>query len=186
MSSELRVDPDAVDEARLAVDPAYRFAFLAAFVGLTPADRALIRASRAHLEPWMPTLLARLRARLLGFSSTRRHFAGRPPEAVAVHLGAYVDTLLRLRDDEELGRYLAWVAEAHGPEAGDPPVASPTIAVPLVQIGALLGFVADEVTGAVAALDLPETQRLAAIRAWSKLLWIQAEMFQWRAAAGPR
>lgn len=171
-----------IDEHALERDPAARFQFLAAFIGLTEADRALIRASRPHLQPWMDTLMRAIEGRLLGFSNTARHFHGAAPAMVTVHLRAYVDALLRPREQETLAGYLAQVARAHGPDGGDP-----VVIVPLVAADALLGFIADQVIGAVAALDLPEARRLDAARAWSKLLWIQADLFHWeasRSAAG--
>lgn len=172
----LPFDREHIDEARLETDAAYRFGYLAAYVGLDETDRALIRASRVYLQPKMPELLAALQDRLLGWSNTRRHFAGQPPKMVTVHLAAYVDALLRIRDDEDLGLYLERVARAHGPTRGDA-----TIVVPMVQLDGLLGFIADQVIGAVGAMDLPEARRLGAIRAWSKLLWIQADLFHWEA-----
>lgn len=170
------LNSDDVDEVRLESDAAYRFGFLAAYIGLDETDRALIRASRVYLQPKMPELLAALQDRLLGWSNTRRHFAGQPPAMVTVHLAAYVDHLLRIRDDDDLSLYLERVAGAHGPTRGDPGVV-----VPLVQLDGLLGFIADQVIGAVGAMDLPEPRRLGAIRAWSKLLWIQADLFHWEA-----
>ncbi len=177
----LRLDPQRVDEARLEVDPAYRFAFLAAYVGLDERDRALIRASRAQLRPRMPALLEAIRGRLLGWSNTARHFGAAAPAMVTVHLQGYVDMLLRLREDDDLGAYLARVGRAHGPDGGDP-----AVVVPLVQVDALLGFIADQVLGEVSTLDLPEARRLEAMRAWSKLLWIQADLFHWDAARRAR
>ncbi|MBK9366486.1 MAG: protoglobin family protein [Deltaproteobacteria bacterium] len=174
-------EPQAVDVARLEGDVAYRVAFLTAYVGLTEVDRALIRASRPHLTPWLDALMVAIEGRLLGFSNTARHFDGLPPAMVTVHLRAYVDTILRPRDEAQLAAYLDHVARAHGPDGGDP-----RIVVPLVEVSGLLAFITDQVIGAVAELDLPVERRFAAARAWSKLLWIQADLFHWDAARRAR
>ena len=174
----LTLDPETVDEARLETDPVYRFAFVRQYVGLSDADLALVRASRALMAPLVPDLLAAVHGRLTGWACTRRHF--RSDELVTVHLRGYVESLLLLRGDEALGPWFARVAGAHRADAGDP-----AVSVPLVQIDALLGFIADQVIVAITGLALSPERTIAAIRAFSKLLWVQNDMFQWRYARRP-
>lgn len=60
------------------------------------------------------------------------------------------------------------VGKIHTPLAG-----SKEIDVPLVQMNALMGFLADVLLDALMQLPLEESSRFQAIRAFSKLLWIQ-------------
>ena len=56
--------------------------------------------------------------------------------------------------------------------------------VPAVQVNALLGFIADQVVRTVVELDLPLRQRVRAIRAFNKLLWIQNDLMGRHYATG--
>ncbi|MCA9032472.1 MAG: hypothetical protein KDA66_16765, partial [Planctomycetaceae bacterium] len=56
----------------------------------------------------------------------------------------------------------------HTPKAGNK-----DIDVPLVQMNALMGLIADVLTEAIAGLDLDRDAMLKTIRAFHKLLWIQ-------------
>lgn len=68
--------------------------------------------------------------------------------------------------------YLNRVGAIHTPAAG-----SPTLDVPLVQMNALMGFVADAVNATILeAPELPLETKVAAVRAFSKLLWIQNDL----------
>jgi hypothetical protein len=48
--------------------------------------------------------------------------------------------------------------------------------VPLVQMNALMGFVADALLATILSLDLDATMKVAAVRAFSKLLWLQNDL----------
>ncbi len=67
--------------------------------------------------------------------------------------------------------YLNMVGKMHTTKAGNP-----DIAVPFVQMNALLGFVADAVNATILGLDITSDLKTAAIRAFSKLLWIQSDL----------
>ena len=69
-------------------------------------------------------------------------------------------------------KYLDWVGKIHTPKAG-----STAVNVPIVQIDALMGFVADAITNTIFSLNLPRIVEIATIRAFSKLLWIQNDLF---------
>jgi len=168
----------AVDEARLERDIAYRFRWLAEFIGLTDRDLRIIRAARPLLTPLIPDLTERIRARMFAWESTRRHFLrdGQvDPAIVGAHLGGYIERLLELAGDDRMGPYLDRVGAVHRRTAGDP-----TIDVPLVQVDALLGFIADQMIAVIADMSLPETRKIDAIRAFSKLLWIQNDLMRRR------
>ncbi|MCC6524197.1 MAG: hypothetical protein IT373_16170 [Polyangiaceae bacterium] len=171
-AARTELDPELVDEARLETDAAYRFAFVRQYVGLTDEDLALARASRSLMARMVPELLAAVHGRLTGWAATRRHF--HDDALVTVHLRGYVESLLLLRGDDAQALWFERVARAHTPEAGDP-----MVSVPLVQIDALLGFIADQVIVGIDRLELPPDRKIRAIRAFSKLLWVQNDMFQW-------
>jgi hypothetical protein len=48
--------------------------------------------------------------------------------------------------------------------------------VPLVQMNALLGFVADAVTATLYSLNLDRQTEIRAVRAFNKLLWLQNDL----------
>jgi len=55
--------------------------------------------------------------------------------------------------------------------------------VPLVQMNALMGFVADAVNATILGFDLPAETKTAAVRAFSKLLWLQNDLINRHYAA---
>lgn len=59
----------------------------------------------------------------------------------------------------------------HTPKAG-----SAEISVPLVQMNALLGFVADALASTILSLGLKRDQEVSTLRAFSKLLWLQNDL----------
>jgi hypothetical protein len=48
--------------------------------------------------------------------------------------------------------------------------------VPLVQMNALMGFVADAFIATIVGLNLPREAEVKALRAFNKLLWIQNDL----------
>jgi hypothetical protein len=67
--------------------------------------------------------------------------------------------------------YLDLVGQMHTPGKG-----SKQINVPLVQMNALMGFVADAVTATLFSLGLPREEETRMIRAFGKLLWVQNDL----------
>jgi hypothetical protein len=65
-------------------------------------------------------------------------------------------------------QYLDMVGKMHTPKAG-----SKEIDVPLVQMNALIGLLADILTDALSQQPLDGATSLRTIRAFQKLLWIQ-------------
>ena len=63
------------------------------------------------------------------------------------------------------------VGKMHTPKAG-----SEELTVPLVQMNALLGFVADALTSTILSLDLERTLEVRTLRAFNKLLWLQNDL----------
>ncbi len=67
--------------------------------------------------------------------------------------------------------YLDMVGKMHTPKAG-----SADLNVPLVQMNALLGFVADALIATIEGLGLPLDVERKATRAFNKLLWLQNDL----------
>jgi hypothetical protein len=87
------------------------------------------------------------------------------------HLGRYLVALVTRDYDAKMLDYLDLVGKIHTPKAG-----SPELDVPLVQMNALLGFVADAVTNVILGLGLDRPEEIRTLRAFNKLLWIQNDL----------
>jgi hypothetical protein len=180
-----------IDECRLELDLGYRFGYLAEFMGFGPEDVAAIHASAPHLAPLVPALVDAVYVRLFACDSTKRHFVprqfgyeGRVPGNLAdltldheqiqfrkAHLANYLKRLVTGAYDGKMVNYLDLVGKIHTPKAG-----SKEINVPLVQMNALMGFVADALLAAVLGLDLDAQAKARALRAFNKLLWLQNDL----------
>ena len=66
-----------IDEQSLETDTAYRFQFLAEFIGFSDDDVAAIHAAVGHIAPLIPKLVDQTYERLLSFDATARHFVPR-------------------------------------------------------------------------------------------------------------
>jgi hypothetical protein len=180
-----------IDEARLEHDLGYRFAYLVEFMGFGEDDIAAIHGAAAELAPLVPELVDAVYVKLFTYDATKRHFvprqsgyAGDVPAGVEQlelshemiefrkqHLGRYLAALVTKPYDAKMMQYLDTVGKIHTPAAG-----SRELNVPLVQMNALLGFVADALNATIQGLGLDlETERRT-IRAFSKLLWLQNDL----------
>ena len=180
-----------IDEARLESDLGYRFGFVAEFTGFGPADVAAIHAAAGALAPRVPGLVEAVYDKLAGYDATWRHFVPRQhgyegplPQGVAQltqdhpqiqfrkqHLARYLVALVSRPYDGKMVQDLDLVGKMHTPKAG-----AADLDVPLVQMNALLGFVADALTAALLSLDLPREQEVRTLRAFTKLLWLQNDL----------
>lgn len=180
-----------IDEARLETDLEYRFAYLAEFIGFGAEDIQAIHASAPFLGPVVPALVDAVYVKLFSYDSTKRHFVprqsgyeGEVPESLAAltleheqikfrkqHLGRYLTRLVTAPYDGRLVGYLDLVGKMHTPQAG-----SPQLDVPLVQMNALMGFVADALTSTIFSLDLDRQTEVRTVRAFNKLLWLQNDL----------
>jgi hypothetical protein len=180
-----------IDEARLESDLSYRFQYLADFIGFGADDVKVIHGAAALLGPLVPGLVDAVYEKLHSCDATWRHFlprqAGYDGETPLTleqltmdhpqitfrkgHLKRYLERLVTAPYDEKMVGYLDMVGKMHTAKAG-----SAEIQVPLVQMNALLGFVADAVNATILNLDIPVHLKAAAIRAFSKLLWIQNDL----------
>jgi len=181
-----------IDEPRLDTDVAYRVGFLGKFMGFGAAEIALVHESATHLAPLVPGLVDAVYDKLFAFDATKRHFVpkqhgfdGAAPanlddltldhEQIAFrksHLSKYLVKLVTTPYDEKMLQYLDWVGRIHTAKAGNP-----AIVVPIVQINALFGFVNDALIATFDGLEIPQEKKTAYSRAFTKLLWIQADLF---------
>lgn len=180
-----------IDEQRLESDLGYRFRYLAEFMGFDERDIQAIHESAAELAPLVPGLVEAVYEKLHGYDATWRHFLPRQsgyegPVAETLselgtehaqiefrkrHLTSYFVALVSRPYDQNMVAYLDMVGKMHTPKAG-----SKTLDVPLVQMNALMGFVADALTGAILGLGLERTREARTLRAFQKLLWLQSDL----------
>src|SRR5436190_19108738 len=180
-----------IAEQRLESDLGYRFEYLAEFMGFGAADVAAIHAAAPHLAPLVPALVDAVYNKLFSYDATKRHFVPRqfgyegavPADIDDLtqdhemiryrkgHLGAYLRRLVTGAYDGKMVSYLDFVGKIHTPKAG-----SPALNVPLVQMDALMGFVADVLLATVLSLDLDADTKVRTARAFNKLLWLQNDL----------
>lgn len=180
-----------IDEPRLESDLGYRFGYVAEFMGFGPDDIAAIHAAAPHLAPVVPALVDAVYDKLHTYDATWRHFVPRqhgytgdvPTSVDALtmdhpqiafrkqHLGRYLVNLVTKPYDGKMLEYLDTVGKIHTPKAG-----SKELDVPLVQMNALMGFVADALTATILGLGLPREAEAKTLRAFGKLLWVQNDL----------
>ncbi len=190
-----------IDEPRLETDLAYRFAYVTEFMGLGASDIEAIHAAAAHLAPIVPALVDAVYAKLATYDATWRHFVprqsgydGETPESVEsltmdheqiqfrkAHLQRYLVKLVTGDYDSAMVGYLDLVGQIHTPGQGNQ-----SINVPLVQMNALLGFVADALNATIFSLGLGREDETRMIRAFSKLLWVQNDLINRHYQVAPR
>ena len=180
-----------IDENRLENDLCYRFAYLAEFMEFGPDDTAAIHAAAPLLAPRVEALVDAVYVKLFRYDATKRHFVP-PQEGYAGELAADVESLslddevIRFRKqhlarylaalvtkpyDGKMVQYLDAVGKMHTPSLG-----SSAIDVPLVQMNALLGYVADALNATILDLGLDRSTEARTLRAFSKLLWLQNDL----------
>jgi hypothetical protein len=191
-----------VNEPRLETDLAYRFQYLSEFMGFGAEDVATIHAAAPALAPLVPTLVNAVYEKLYMYDATWRHFLPRQfgyegpvPKTIndvtqdhemikyrKEHLARYLTTLVSKPYDGKMVAYLDMVGKIHTPKSG-----AKEIDVPLVQMNALLGFVADAFANVILSLKLEREQEVRTLRAFTKLLWLQNDLINrhYQASAKP-
>ena len=180
-----------IDEPRLESDLAYRFSYLAEFMEFDGGDIEAIHRAASAIAPLVPNLVDAVYDKLQKYDATWRHFVPRqsgyegavptrledlPMDHEIIqfrknHLGQYLKALVTKPYDGKMVGYLDRVGKMHTPKAG-----SKELDVPLVQMNALLGFVADALTSTITSLDLPREEEVKPLRAFGKLLWLQNDL----------
>lgn len=180
-----------VDEDLLERDPVARFEWVATFIGFETADQSALLAAAPLIAPRVPQLVDAVYERLFSWVNTKCHFLPRqsgytgsiPTDIAALqpdhemiwfrkrHLAGYLAALVTRNYDTAMVNYPDHVGAMHTPKAG-----SPALSVPLVQMNALLGFVADAVIQTILSLNLERDVEVRTLRAFNKLLWIQSDL----------
>ncbi len=180
-----------IDEAKLESDVGYRFQYLTEFMGFSDVDIAAIHGAAPAVAPLVPALVDAVYDKLANYSATWRHFVPKqsgydgavPPTLEELrpdhpqiafrkqHLARYLAALVTRPYDGKMGEYLDMVGRIHTDKAG-----SKEIAVPLVQMNSLMGFVADAFMATIHGLGLPRDTEVATLRAFNKLLWLQNDL----------
>lgn len=180
-----------IDEGRLESDLGYRFKYLAEFMGFGAEDVAAIHGAAPALAPIVPALVDAVYVQLQRNDATWRHFVprqhgyeGAVPKLLTEvtmdhdiirfrkeHLARYLTALVTKPYDGKMVHYLDTVGQMHTPKAG-----SAELSVPLVQMNALMGFVADALTGTILSLGLEREKEVRTLRAFNKLLWLQNDL----------
>jgi len=180
-----------IDEIRLEQDLAYRFEYLSGFMGFGKDDVLAIHAAAAHLAPIVPQLVDAVYDKLAQQDATWRHFVPRQHgyegavadsvESLQIsdeviqfrkqHLARYLEALVTREYNDKMVSYLDMVGAMHTPKQG-----STALNVPLVQMNALLGFVADALVATICGLDLDPAAQTRTLRAFNKLLWLQNDL----------
>ena len=180
-----------VNEQRLESDVNYRFQYISEFLGFGAEDVAAIHAAASVIAPVVPALVNAVYDQLQHYDATWRHFVprqtgyeGNVPKTLEEvtqdhemirfrkeHLGRYLTALVSKPYDGKMVAYLDMVGKMHTPKAG-----SKELSVPLVQMNALLGFVADALTNTILGLSLERAHEIRTLRAFGKLLWLQNDL----------
>ena len=180
-----------IDEQKLESDLGYRFGYVTEFMGFGEDDIAAIHGSAALLAPIVPALVDAVYDKLFSYDATKRHFVprqsgfeGNVPESLDAlqmdhamiefrkqHLGRYLERLVTKPYDGDMLNYLDLVGKMHTPKAG-----SKDLNVPLVQMNALMGFVADALLATILGLGLDAETTSRTLRAFNKLLWLQNDL----------
>jgi hypothetical protein len=187
----LATAPKHINEHRLQKDLGYRFQYLAEFMDFTPEDVQAIHALAPQLAPLVDGLVDAVYVKLFGYDATKRHFVPRQTgyegpapaslEALTLdheqikfrksHLATYLKRLVTGEYDAKMVNYLDFVGKIHTPRAG-----SKELNVPLVQMNALMGFVADALLATILSLPVDANTQQRSVRAFNKLLWLQNDL----------
>lgn len=178
---------EKLDEQRLELDLAYRYEFLKNFVGFDDEDVAAIRKVLAELAAQVPEIIQEQYRKLLAYDATARHFVEPQrgctaplPESLADlsaehgqkfrmdHMQSYLMQLLGHAFDSKIAFLFDAMGKMHTPKTGNP-----KINVPLVQMNAFMGMLADLLTGRLLALNTDQNTKINCLRAFQKLLWLQ-------------
>ena len=180
-----------IHERQLESDLAYRFQYLAEFIGFGEKDILAIHGASSVLGPLVPGLVDAVYDKLHTYDATWRHFLPRQsgyegivpqnfdeltPDHEMIryrkeHLARYLVALVTRPYDGKMVEYLDMVGKMHTPKAG-----SKELNVPLVQMNALMGFVSDALTNTILGLNLERSVEVATVRAFGKLLWLQNDL----------
>lgn len=183
-----------------------RQSYTQSFLSFSSADGSAVQASGPHIKPLIPTILDVIYTKLLTYDITAAAFVpklGRSDGPDAEHepatpqqlsldhphikrqMGFLRGYLLRLASNSnwepssDVWTYMDKVAIMHTGEPGfKHREKRPDLRVEYMHMALLLGYVEDIIIGAVMSMgELEMDTKLAVVRAWNKLLWIQNDLF---------
>ncbi|KAJ3036600.1 hypothetical protein HK097_003787 [Rhizophlyctis rosea] len=191
MSTIKRIDRD-----RLYTDTLYRFQYVCDFADFGAEDIAYIKGAAPLVAPLVPTIVDAVYVKLFGFDITKATFLNRNEgfkgametsiEDLNVNsdvikfrkdfLSKYLVKLVTAEYDANFVKYLDWVGRIHT----DTPGKKSRINVEYIHINALFawlhGFLA-QTLDSLPELQSDSKKRAGTIAAFSKLLWIQNDLF---------
>jgi hypothetical protein len=180
-----------IDEVKLETDTTYRFQYMTEFVGFGEAEIKVVLGAAALLAPVVPSLVNAVYDKLFSYDVTKKHFMPKqfgydgvvPTDLNELNhdhpmikfrkekLTRYLVKLVSGPYDGKMIDYLDMVGRIHTPMAG-----ARSISIPLIQMNALMGFVSDAITATIMTLQIPDADKVLALRAFNKLLWIQNDL----------
>lgn len=175
-----------IDEARLDIDLTYRLDYLRGFIGFTDEDIEAILSARPVLSPFLPDLVNLVYDKLFEFDATKHQYGyeGPVPDSIEdlgvnhemirfrkEHLAEYLTKLMNGPYDTTLFTYLNSTGRMHTPGVG-----REDLIIPLIQMNAMLGFLADAISNTIFGLAITEDAKANMVRAFNKLLWIQNDL----------
>ncbi|KAJ1562220.1 hypothetical protein HK096_000913 [Nowakowskiella sp. JEL0078] len=182
-----------IERDRLYTDLVYRFNYVAGFIGFGEDDNKSIHDSAALLAPLVPSVVDAVYDKLFSYDITKKVFATRMDQFKGKviedanrltltsdqikfrkgHLSKYLVKLVTADYDEKFIKYLDKVALIHLKSD----IKETLINVEYIHINALMGYVESVLLGAISDLPLSAEVKKATIVAFSKLLWIQNDLF---------
>ncbi len=180
-----------VDEQQLETNLVRRCEYVSEVIGFSQDDIDAIHAVAELMEPFVPEIVDAVYDKLFSYDAMKRHFmpkqsgyAGASPESLEAltlyhdviafrkrHLGQYLLHLVNEPYDDLMFTRLNEAGKIHTSTLG-----SEELAVPLVQMNALLGFVSETLLSTIFDLGLPRAQEVSTVRAFNKLLWLQNDL----------
>ncbi len=164
---------------RGAVDAPRYFAFMADFVGFTPADAQTIRETRSVVEKHLPTIIAEFYVQLLRFPATRKPFLKQDGtvdqdylELRMQHQANFWRRTMTAVFDDDYARFVDYVGRAHTSQGADP-----RIYISERYVIGMIGFMQQRIAEALArelhAIN-PDLESRG-LKAWSALLTVLTE-----------
>jgi len=179
-----------------------RVAYMKSFVNFTSADVKALNSATPLIAPLIPGLLDAVYGKLLKYDITaavfvpkNTDFEGEAPKGldelslehpqIAMRKDFLKNYLVRLLftsdfdDNSPFWKYLNNVGIMHTGKPGFKHRESrPELRVDYIHMGLLLSYVSDMVLNAVMKMDdVDFDKRLAVVRAFNKMLWIQNDLF---------
>eukprot|EP01135_Chromosphaera_perkinsii_P011911 Nk52_evm28s2531 gene=Nk52_evmTU28s2531 len=181
-----------IDADRLNTDVVYRFQYVSGFVGFGEEDISTIKGCAEAIGPLVPTVVDAVYNKLFSYDVTKKVFLMRNKnfngdlatglEEIDLEdpqikfrmdmLSKYLVKLVTAEYDEKFIKYLDFVGKVHTPKG-----LSKRINVDYIHCNALFGYVHDVLNSAIFDLGLPHDTTKQVIRSFSKLLWIQNDLF---------